>query len=216
MTPMDRIEQVLKEKGISNPEFQKKLGIQSQHWNNWKKRGVPYKMLFPIAEELGLNIDWLAHGKGKKYSDRLQESHADYIDVISGLVPLISWVKASSWAESIENYAIEDVEKWLPCPEKHSKSTYALKVIGDSMTSPYLGNISYPDGTFIYVDPEREVVNGSKVIAKVTNKNEVTFKVYREDAGKKWLMPLNPVYEKIEFIEGMTICGVVIFSGRAE
>jgi len=42
------------------------------------------------------------------------------------------------------------------------------------------------------------------------------FKVYREDAGKKWLMPINPTYEKIEFIEGMNICGVVIFSGRAE
>jgi SOS-response transcriptional repressor LexA len=29
-------------------------------------------------------------------------------------------------------------------------------------------------------------------------------------------MPINPTYEKIEFIEGMNICGVVIFSGRAE
>ena len=51
------------------------------------------------------------------------------------------------------------------------------------------------------------------MIAKLLDRNEVTFKVYREDAGKKWLIPLNPMYDKIEFVEGMYICGVVIFAG---
>jgi len=104
----------------------------------------------------------------KEYSERL-----DY--AIEELVPLISWVQAGTWGEAIDDYMAGDAESWLLCPVKHSKHTYALKVIGDSMTSPYPGGSSYPEGTFIYVDPEREPVNGSKVIAKVMNKNEVTF-----------------------------------------
>ncbi|MGZ8947847.1 MAG: helix-turn-helix domain-containing protein [Methylococcaceae bacterium] len=65
---INRIEQVLEEKGLTNPDFQEKLGIQSQHWNNWKNRGVPSKQLFVIAIALGVNTDWLATGKGNKYT----------------------------------------------------------------------------------------------------------------------------------------------------
>ena len=81
------------------------------------------------------------------------------------------------------------------------------------MVAPYGSAVSFNEGTLIYVDPEALLSSGKKVIAKLLDSNEVTFKVYREEDGKKWLFPLNPQYDKIELIEGMTICGVVIFAG---
>jgi hypothetical protein len=79
MSPIQRIEQVLNEKGIKNPEFQKLVGIQSQHWNNWKIRGVPSKMIFSVATALGLNAEWIATGKGEKYSMQIKDHNAEYL-----------------------------------------------------------------------------------------------------------------------------------------
>ena len=131
-------------------------------------------------------------------------------------VPLISFVQAGDFCEAIDNFQMGDAELWLPCPVAHSDNTFALHVAGDSMTSPYPNTRSYPAGTLIYIDPYAPLSSGKCVVAKQESENTVTFKKYIEDAGKKWLMPINPVYEKIELSEGMHICGVLIFSGNFE
>ena len=147
-------------------------------------------------------------------SSRLGLNNVEPFDDKFTPVPVISWVQAGAWCEAIDNFAVGDAEQWLPCPVAHSKHTYALYVKGDSMTSYTPGKESYPEGTLIYIDPEAPLSSGKKVIAKLLDTNEVTFKVYREDAGKKWLIPLNQDYDKIEFVAGMHICGVAIFSGN--
>jgi SOS-response transcriptional repressor LexA len=75
--------------------------------------------------------------------------------------------------------------------------SYALRVHGDSMTAPY--GRSYPDSSIIYVDPDQRggVVSGDRVIAKINGDNQVTFKVFVEDAGRRFLKPLNPSYPVI-------------------
>lgn len=130
----------------------------------------------------------------------------------SGRVPLISWVQAGSLAEAIDLYAPGEAEAWLPCPQGHGLHTFALRVQGDSMTNPYPGQRSYPEGTLIYVDPDAPADNGRRVVAKLTDTDEVTFKVYVEDAGRKYLKPLNPQYPTIELHNGFEIVGVVIGS----
>jgi SOS-response transcriptional repressor LexA len=78
------------------------------------------------------------------------------------------------------------------------------------MVSPYPGTRSYPPGFIIYVDPDRAVTNGCRVIAKLPESNEATFKIYSEDGGKRFLKPLNPQYPIIEMTDGMIVCGVVV------
>ena len=84
------------------------------------------------------------------------------------------------------------------------------------MTSPFPGQKSYPEGSLIYVDPEKQATNGCRVIAKLIDSNEVTFKEFREDGGKKYLRPINPQYPMQEMTDGAHICGVIIFSGSKE
>lgn len=95
-------------------------------------------------------------------------------------------------------------------PKNTGDYVFALTVEGDSMTSPYPGQRSYPHGTIIYVDPEKHPTNGARVIARVSG--EQTFKLYVEDAGRKYLKPINPTYDKIEIVDETNICGVVIGS----
>ena len=123
-------------------------------------------------------------------------------------VPLISFVSAGLFCEAIDNFDIGHADEWYPCPIKCGHNTFALRVEGDSMISMIAGAKTYPPGCIIYVDPGVQVKNGSRVVARIDN--HVTFKIYREDTGERWLMPINTQYEKIQIIAGVTICGVVI------
>lgn len=133
-----------------------------------------------------------------------------------GRVPLVSWVQAGAFCEAIDLFQPGDAEEWMYCPANHGPNTFALRVQGDSMVSPYPTEKSYPAGTIIFVDPDRAVTNGAKVVARVPETNEVTFKKYSEDAGRVYLVPLNPTYRTIEITKEMHICGVVIGSFTEE
>ena len=128
-----------------------------------------------------------------------------------GVVPLIEWGQVSELTNNGNNYA-GHLGEWLPAPTGCSEFTYALKVKGDSMTSLIPGTRSYPDGIIIFVDPLIKAISGYRVIAKLPNTKEVTFKELREDMGRLWLMPLNSNYEKLEVTENIIICGTVIGS----
>lgn len=128
-----------------------------------------------------------------------------------GKVPLISWVQAGAWCEAICNFEPYDADVWISCPVPISRNGYALKVLGDSMTNPGPGR-SYPSGCIIFVDPEIQVNNGDRVVARVPRTNEVTFKVLDSDAGRVYLRPINPQYPIIDITEETQICGKVVGS----
>lgn len=128
-------------------------------------------------------------------------------DLRSGGVPLISWIRAGSWNEAADPFEPGDAEAWIPSIRAHSPRAYALRVRGDSMTSAH--GKSYPEGSIIIVEPERRSpVNGERIIAKLEGTNEVTFKVYKEEDGRRWLQPLNPSHEPIR--EPFKVLGTVI------
>jgi len=70
--------------------------------------------------------------------------------------------------------------------------------------------LSDPEGMIIYVDPDKPVTTGSRVVARANG--EYTFKTYVEDSGRKYLKPINPTYDKIDITEDVHICGVVFGS----
>ena len=128
------------------------------------------------------------------------------------LVPLISWVQAGAFCENTDILTHDQSEELLPCPVSIGRHGYALTVQGDSMTSPYPGVKSYPEGCVIYVDPDGDITNGCSVVAHIDGTDQVTFKTYVEDAGEKFLKPINPQYKTIDITEHTQICGVVVCS----
>ncbi len=76
------------------------------------------------------------------------------------------------------------------------------------MTSP--NGISFPEGTLVLVDTQREAENGSLVVAKLTEVNEATFKKLVIDAGQKYLKPLNASYPPLPINGNCKIIGVVV------
>lgn len=127
--------------------------------------------------------------------------------VVRGGVPLISWIQAGAWADSSDPFEPGDAEAWVPSMKPHSAQAFALRVRGDSMTASH--GKSYPAGSIIIVEPERRSpVNGERVIAKLDGSSEVTFKVFKEEDGRRWLQALNPLHEPIR--EPFRVLGTVI------
>jgi SOS-response transcriptional repressor LexA len=169
-----------------------------------------------LSAWLKVRREWLEYGVQPKTAGRgpAELSRDDGVSNVLvlpsqfGKVPVISWVQAGAWCEAA-NFEPYDVDNWISCPVPISKSGFALKVRGDSMTNPGPGR-SYPGGCIIFIDPEVEANTGDRVIARVPRTNEVTFKVLVEDAGRQFLRPINPQYPIIDITEETHICGKVV------
>jgi SOS-response transcriptional repressor LexA len=197
--------------------------------NNWRTRGVSKEGRLKASAIIGCRPLWLETGEGP-INDRVDlenEEHTDNLvflrsamldkntlpgPTLNGMIPVISWVQAGLSCASPDLFHPGDADDWIPALRKFGPHTYALRVQGDSMVSPYPGQKSYPEGCFIFVDPDKPATNGCRVVARIHDEESATFKVYSEDAGKKYLKPLNPQYPTIELRPDMQVCGVVVGS----
>jgi SOS-response transcriptional repressor LexA len=170
------------------------------------------RMLTKIAKALGVTAEWLATGENFEMVSTAKKGKLNNVSAgpeIRGYVPLISWTQAINFEESVDYYKIGEEGNLYPLPKACGPRSFCLIVIGDSMTNTIPGQRSYPEGAIIYVDPDKEVSSGCRVVVKLPSTNEATFKEYREDAGKKYLKPLNQQYQMIEMPEDAVIIGVV-------
>lgn len=195
--------------GLTQPQLAKKAGVSPGTIGNIESgtRKQPRELL-AIAAALRVTPTWLQSGTLPMRPSNIEEAPST-----RGLVPLISWVQAGAWCEvaEVREHApsYHDSPTYLPCPAPHGRSTFALRVKGDSMTAPY--GRSYPDGCIIYVDPERRSpVNGDRIVACMMDAgdHEVTFKIYKNEDGRQWLAPLNTQHPPL--FERFTVLGTVI------
>ncbi len=172
-----------------------------------------------IGKEMARRIE-LAWQKPKGWLDlpqirqmSLAEPPADY-NVASGpevtvLVPLISWVQAGQWNDLVDNLSPGDYYKRVPTTIRVGPRAYALRVMGDSMTNPN-GSPSFPEGTIIILDPERNADSGSYVVVRQNSDTECTFKQLVRDGGNFYLKPLNPRYPILQMHNDAVVCGVLV------
>lgn len=150
---------------------------------------------------------------------RDEQNDLDLFDVnvvagpdIKGKLPLISWVQAGNWTEVVDNFQPGDAEDWIPCPFRHGRNAFVLKVVGESNYDP-TGPKSYSSGDYIAVDPSREPINRSMVVVRVDHEDRATFKqLLIEEDGTMLLKALNPSWPNrvFEMPPGSRIVGVVI------
>lgn len=120
--------------------------------------------------------------------------------------PLISWVEAGETTEAPSR--IGEAHKWLESTEAAGDGGYWLTVNGHSMTST--GNPNFPEGSLILVKPDAEIINGKFYVVEMLDSEEKTFKQYVEDAGFRYLRPLNDKYRTIEIDHNCRFLGRVV------
>lgn len=205
----------------TNPQYLSQLARGVIQKGGKKPRGITDDMATAIEDALHLGRGWMDRPHNSMFEDEhflcdedaepdLEAKPASNVSTgpdTRGLVPLISWVQAGHWHEISDVIDVEEADL-LPCPASHGLRSYALRVDGDSMTAAH--GRSYPHNSIIYVDPDQAggVVSGDRVIARLNGDTQVVFKVFVEEAGRRFLRPLNPQYPLIT--EPFRIIGKVI------
>lgn len=194
-------------------EVAKLLKQTTQTVKNWESRGMSQAGINTACSVLEVAPKWLATGEGEMRGITAAGSMALPAIIGSGVasnvvpiassvkVPLVSWVQAGAPSEIREPDPYTEwtkkswVQAWHSAPGRFA---FALRVEGDSMTSPYPNQLSFPEGTLLIVDPDRAALAGDFVIAKDIATQQATFKKLMQDGGRWYLRALNPAYQAIE------------------
>lgn len=203
----ERLKRLREAAGLTQDELAKRVGFKSQGGIGNIESGVRGygAKIVDIARVLNTSPEYLRIEQSGTSARANTETGPD----IRGKVPLISWVQAGEWCAAADPHLPGQADRWMDCPVSHSSSTFALRVRGDSMTAPHGNSRTYPEGCFIFVDPEKRTPdNGARVVACLTGTDEVTFKIYKNEDGRQWLQPLNPSHEPIR--ESFHILGTVL------
>ena len=74
------------------------------------------------------------------------------------------------------------------------------------------GTPSFKEGDKIFVDPDRDAIHRSLVVARLDDQQEATFKQLLVEDGQRLLLALNPSWpNRILAVNGnCTLCGVVV------
>lgn len=209
---IDLVKTRMKEAGVTQSMLAEKMGMSQgaiAHWLGGKRK--------PSIEDIASMMNIV----GIRHMTLGADGLIDYPDSVLGNTeelpakisyvksfPVISYVQAGAWTEAVESCPASALDEWQDTTERTSENCFWLRVQGDSMTTPT--GISFPEGTLILIDAEKDYQNGSFVVAKLTDINEATFKKLVIDAGQKFLRPLNTAYPTLPINGNCKIIGVVV------
>lgn len=196
----------------------KAQSLMSRYIGANPERKIGDRMARDIEKAFNKPMGWLdvshvrgIEPEGSAAGGNLHSSNVEPGPALRGQVPLISWVMAGQWCETVDTYYVGEAEDWFSCPVSHGDRTYALRVLGASMEPRFF------EGDLIFVDPDREPANGDFVVVRLDERSEATFKKLRvENDGDMWLEAINPAWPEryIRVEEKATFCGVAIFKGE--
>jgi SOS-response transcriptional repressor LexA len=129
-------------------------------------------------------------------------------------VPLVDWsllinpnTEGFPFPFNLTPIGIAKKIQHIPCPADHGPNTFATRVKDNTMTAQY--GRSYPEGSIIYIDPDRahEAKSGDRVLALIEGRIP-SFKLYGEADGERYLQSINlqyPIITRPFEIKGLVI-----------
>ncbi len=159
-----------------------------------------------IEHSLRLEDGWMDQDRNASVVSEQNNNTLQKIVIHELTYPLITKNQAVNWSETHTDLSHF---KHFSCPVPCGKKTFLLEVDGISMESQFKA------GYLIWVDPEREAINKSYVVAFLKNKNEATFKQIIIEDGLKMLRAMNRDWPEqyIQIDENCEIIGTVVFCG---
>ncbi|OJT45992.1 LexA family protein [Serratia plymuthica] len=188
-------EELAKKSGVSRVAISKaELGM-TKNFNG--------DTLFNVARALRCDPEWLQTGRGNNI-----EGHTSNVDpepqYTPYRLPILNW---QSVLEQIDG-GNKKVEQWLETTLNVGKDAFWLKVETDAMTSPI--GLTIPEGMMILVNPTDNLTSGNLVIFRKSGTREIFFRKYVEEAGDRYLRPLNQNYSMIKIDGQYMPVGVVV------
>ncbi|EAY2050215.1 LexA family protein [Salmonella enterica] len=206
----DLAKSLMRDKGIGQEQLAEHLGITKgavSHWLNARREPsiADISRIFRYLGKTSFSV-----GRDGTIIDDSLTGDVEYAGPYSSgeKYPVLSKVQAGAWCEAVEPYTLKDIDLWLESDAHIQGEAFWLQVDGDSMTAP--AGLSIPEGTFVLFDTGREAINGSLVIAKLSDSNEATFKKLVIDGAQKYLKGLNPQWPLVAVNGNCRIIGVAV------
>tara|TARA_B110000902_G_scaffold262506_1_gene339523 strand:+ start:1789 stop:2439 length:651 start_codon:yes stop_codon:yes gene_type:complete len=215
MNTSNRIAQRMSELGLSAADVSRGVGVSPGGVSQWVNglSAPSGKNLILLSTLLKCNPEWILGNYGKS---KANASSAALQPVSLRLVPVMTWRIAKNIINNPSLFDLDDAVAWVPCPEDMGEGSFALRVAGDSMVSPFMGERSYSEDMVIFVDPTRTPAIGNRVLAAIPESEDAIFRVYVADSGKFFLKPINPQYGMREVDQDVVIYAVITGSYRSE
>lgn len=194
-----------KAKKMSQAQLAEACGWASQsRVGNYEKdtREPSLADLSLLADKLGIDRTLLT---GDKPPPPVTNAIPEKYFKSSYAFPVVSWVSAGLGCEALQKEYYED---YINTDINAGENGFWLEVKGDSMTAQK--GISFPEGMHILVNPDTYVRGNDFIVAKLIDTNEATFKQYVEEAGIKYLKPLNSAYKMQELDARWQVIGKVV------
>lgn len=224
----ERIAALLKEKGLSQSELARALGLKPQAVQKWVKGGGPrMTRLGDIATALSITTAELVKGTVYEYSieepDLITKNHDDSYTVTTvkpripqkdrdkfwSNVPLISWESAGTWGTSMNNIDESAVIEWIDIPHAQ-EGTFCLRVEDESAVAP-AGQKSYAPGEIIAVDPSKQPKNRNTVVVVLKPGTRPVLRQILTDGDRIMFRTINPDWPNrlVEITDDVSIIGTV-------
>lgn len=162
-----RIRQMRKNKGVSQKDLAKTVGVSQASITYWESDANEPAggNLLALARAMGVTPDWLISGRGDPSGPELEPA-----PIGGRMVPIISEVQAGTWREVRDG--LQTAEMLLTDLDL-SPHAFALTIRGDSMLP------EFREGDRVIIDPDVGPAPGDFVVA-LNGGNAATFKKYRE------------------------------------
>ncbi len=208
-----RIKSRMKELGMTQEVLANKMGITRGAVTHYLagRRVPPLKQFQKLAAILKADPAWLQFGtvaEGTQLAKKADLKN-DKSEIARHRLPILSWEQASQFIGTTK-IATSEIKEHLADFYTNKSHWYALRVKGDAMTTPLGNSRSFHEGDVIIIDPKKNAVHGSYVVAVLPRAKEATFKQYVVDGGVRYLKPLNPQYPIVKIEDSTHVCGVVV------
>jgi len=194
-----RLKSKMKELVLTQEELAHKLGVTRSAVAHYVQgtRHPPLKQFVKLAMVLKTDPAWLQFGSDQPVTVK-QGVKKSYT------IPVLDWNQVTSYSPN-HTYA-----KKLEIFNANNIQYYAVQIKGDAMASSTTQNISFNQGSYAIIDPDKIPNHGDFVIANTGKKKEPILRQYIEEGGIIYLKPLNTQYGLLEIEKGIKILGVVI------
>lgn len=170
------------------------------------RRVPPLNQFQKLAAILKVDPAWLQYGTTSN-KETVKKGHKKEKSEQAHRIPLIEWNQVANFIA--KKFSADEQQRFLPHFFVDNENWFALKVKGDSMTSPLSNDKNFYEGDIIIISSEQAATHGDYVIALLPHANEATFKQYVVDGGISYLKPLNPQYPLSAIEKGVKILGVI-------
>lgn len=199
-----RIRQVLSEKGMSQSQLARMVGVKQQTISYicaLDGAASSSRYSSAIASALGVNPVWLQSGQGGKFNPTVR-IELEGVELAVRRVPLLRIESVPAFmAAGPETKEMAQAGLMTDAPA--GKHSFAVEIEGDSMQP------LFKSGDRVVIDPEVRAEPGDFVLAQIPD--GVTFRKYRARAGAGFeLAPLNDDWPIIPSDDLVQVVGVMI------